>query len=85
MAKATRAAGYRRKNRRLELTVNIPEDYANDEEFLNSLADKMDDTFWQLQLDEDTDDDGDTTVTVVKVNKIKLGEVEFEHSAEEED
>lgn len=65
--------GYRRKNRRLELTVDIPVEYANDDEFLNSLADKMDETDWQLQLDEE--DDG--TVTIVPINRIKLGELEL--------
>lgn len=69
-----KARGYRRKNRRLELTVDIPVEYADDEAFLNSLADKMDDSKWQLQLDED--EDGDYTTTV-PINKIKLGELVF--------
>ncbi len=64
---------YRRKNRRLEMTVDIPTEYANDEEFLNSIADKMDDVEWRMQLDED--DDGN--ITPVPINRIKLGDLEF--------
>lgn len=72
-----KAKGYRRKNRRLELTVDIPVEYADDEEFLNSLADLMDNVDWKLQLDEDEDDNNRVTVTVVPINKIKLGELVF--------
>lgn len=72
-----KARGYRRKNRRLELTVDIPVEYADDEAFLNSLADRMDDVKWKLELDEEEDEDNYRTVTVVPVNKIKLGELVF--------
>ncbi len=69
---------YRRKNRRLEFTIDIPTEYKDDEALLNSLADKMDDVDWQLQLDED--DDG--VVTIVPINRIKLGDLEFDKEEE---
>ncbi len=69
-----RAKSYRRKNRRLEMTVDIPTEYADDEEFLNSLADKMDDVEWQMQLDEDENGE----VTIVPINRLKLGDLEID-------
>ncbi len=74
MAKAKKKA-YRRKNRRLEMTVDIPTEYADDEEFLNSLADKMDDVSWQMQLDEDENEE----VTIVPINRLKLGDLEIDN------
>ncbi len=63
-----RAKSYRRKNRRLEMTVNIPDDYANDEDFLNDLADAMDGLDWEIVMG--THD--------VSVGKIKIGDVEID-------
>ncbi len=63
---------YRRKNRRLELTVDIPGDYTNDEDFLNDLADRMDELDWVMVMG--THD--------VDVNRIKLGDLEFDKEEE---
>ena len=73
---------YRRKNRRLEMTVDIPVAFKDDEEFLEALADKMDDSGWIMQLEEDEDEDG-TYVTPVPINRVKLGDLEFSPEDEE--
>ncbi len=69
---------YRRKNRRLELQIAIPVEYKDDEEFLEALADRMDEIDWIMQLDIEDDD----TAVNVPINRIKLGDLEFDKEEE---
>lgn len=52
MAKKKPVARHVKKNRQLKLTVDIPADYDNDEDFLLDLADKLDDVDWVLPIKE---------------------------------
>ena len=66
--------GFRRKSRQIKMTVNIPEEYATEEAFMESLKKKMDDGGWMINLDEDAEG----MVTLVPVSKMQLGGIEIE-------
>jgi hypothetical protein len=68
-----KAKGMRRKNRQVKMTLSIPEEYDTEEDFMESLMQKMDLAEWQLQLDEDEAGD----VTLVPVSKMQLGDIEI--------
>jgi len=68
----------RRKNRQLKITLDIPEQYDNDEAFCQDLADHMDAIDWLMNVD---DEHGDTQKC--PISKIQLGGLEIE--PEEED
>lgn len=67
------ARGMRRKNRQIKMTVDIPDEYDSEDDFMESLMQKMDLSDWQLQLDEDEEGE----VTEVPISKMQLGEIEI--------
>ncbi len=75
----------RRKNRQLKLTIDIPEYFDTEEDFMSALMDRLD---GDAAEDETSDwhmgvQDEDEEVIPVKISKIILGEIEIE--PEEED
>ena len=69
-----KAKGMRRKNRQIKMTVDIPDDYGTEEDFMADLMQKMDDTDWSIVLAEDEEAD---TCIEVPVSKMQLGEIEI--------
>jgi len=63
----------RRKNRQIKLTLDIPEVFENDEDFMLSMADKMDGNGWTMKI---LDEDGVEHTAAVSV--IVLGGVSIE-------
>lgn len=57
----------RKKNRQIKMTVDIPEEYADDETFMSDLMDVMDDAEWKMKA-------GDNSVPI---SSMVLGDVEI--------
>lgn len=62
----------RKKNRQIKITLDIPEQYENDEDFVQDLAEQMDAIDWKLNVE---DEDG--IVLKCPISKIQLGELEI--------
>lgn len=78
--------GMRRKNRQVKMTLDIPDDYADEEEFMEALMAKMDnEPAWQMQLSEEEDDEGDITVVIVHISKMNLGDIDIEPEGDEDE
>ncbi len=60
---------YRKKNRLIKFYMDVPEEYENDEDFANELADTLDSTGWQMTVH-----DGPK----IDVNKVIVGELSVE-------
>lgn len=71
---------FRRKNRQVKMTLSIPDEYKDEESFMQDFMDKMDRTGWDLSLD---DADGETCIEV-PVSAIQLGDIEIGPDEEED-
>ena len=85
MAKVSRM---RKKNRQLKITIDIPDQFENDEDFMEALQDTLDakcDAEWRILLlsGEDDYDTGDMGSIEVTLHSIQMGDVLIE--PEEED
>ena len=67
----------RRKNRQLKMTIDVPENYDNDEEFMEALQDTLDENGWRITI---VDEDGELDVPF---NRLTLGDIEIEPEEEE--
>ena len=65
--------GMRRKNRQIKMTVDIPDEYKTEEDFMESLMQKMDNSEWQFYLDEDSEG----MATECPISKMQLGDIEI--------
>ena len=72
MAK-TKPTKYRRKNRQMKFTVDVPDEYSSDEDFMNDFMDKLDSVDWKLQIGGSNNAEHD-----VFVNKVALGDIDIE-------
>ena len=63
----------RRKNRQIKLTLDIPEQYEDDEEFMNDFMETLDENGWHMKVQ---DEDGD--VVEINVSRVNLGDIEIE-------
>lgn len=78
MAKVSRM---RKKNRQLKITIDIPDQYENDEDFMNDLQDTLDakcnDAWCILLLAEEDDYEGagDPGSIEVTLHSIQMGDV----------
>lgn len=70
-------AKYRRKNRQMKFAVDVPDEYANDEDFMNDFMEKLDSVNWQLQIGG-----GNNAEYGVYVNKVTLGDIDIEPEEE---
>ncbi len=68
----------RRKNRQIKMSVDIPECYENDEDFMNDFMNRMDDVDWTMKTLDDEDEAVD-----VPVNSITLGDIMIEPEDED--
>ena len=57
----------RRKNRQIKLMVDIPPEYKDEEEFMFALADRLDETGWNLKVD-----DNDMPITEARLNDFVI-------------
>ena len=71
----------RRRNRQLKVTIDIPDDFDNDDNFMEALMDRMDDQSedggWCIQVGVDDD------MTPCTITKMALGDVEIEPEGDE--
>jgi len=65
----------RRKNRQVKMTLDIPEGYNSDDEFMQALMYVLDNMEWHLNLLSDG--------TAATVNRVQLGDVVIEPEDEE--
>ena len=68
----------RRKNRQIKMTLDIPEAFEKDEDFMFALADRMDESNWTVKV---VDEDG--IEHTAEVSEVVLGNVSI--GPEEED
>lgn len=68
----------RRKNRQLKITIDIPDSYGTDEEFMEAVMERMDDQEgdegrgWCIRVDNQN----------VPISKILMGDIEIEPEEE---
>ncbi len=67
----------RKKNRQIKMTINIPNQYDNEEDFMNDMMIRMDLTGWEVSIG--TVDDR----IAANVSKITLGDIEITPEEEE--
>jgi len=63
----------RRKNRQIKVTMDLPEKYASDEDFLMDFEAHMDAIEWKMNID---DEGGETCK--MPISKIQMGSFEIE-------
>lgn len=73
----------RRKNRQLKMTLDIPEQYEDDEEFMEAFMARLDTSNWKMGVGDK--DDEELGIVPVTIKRLTLGEIEIEPEEEEED
>lgn len=68
----------RRKNRQIKFTIDIPDQYADDEAFMSDLQETLDEQAWLMAVVDDEDIEME-----VPINRITLGDIEIEPEEEE--
>lgn len=68
----------RRKNRQVKMSLDIPESYESDEDFMNDFMNIMDSVDWEMKV---LDDDGEAVD--VPLNSITLGDTLIEPEDED--
>lgn len=84
MAKATRV---RKKNRQLKVTIDIPDQFKDDADFMEALQDTLDaqcESEWCLRMVGDGDGVDDASIEAT-IHSISLGDVLIEPDDEDED
>lgn len=64
----------RKKNRQVKMTLDIPEQFKDDDDFLDAFGEKLDEVGWNFVLMDETD---------VPVTRVTLGDKEIVPEEEE--
>lgn len=63
----------RRKNRQIKMMIDIPDEYDDDDTFMEDLQETLDQNGWNMAIENEDGEKID-----VLLNRITLGEVEIE-------
>lgn len=64
----------RRKNRQIKMTLDIPEEFDNDEDFLDAFGCTLDSNEWVMRIQADEDDEP----SEVNISRVNMGDLEIE-------